>query len=167
MTYLVAENKGKVQVEKVDNTYVVSFISKTGKVKFKEEYPKEPIVKDYKNGLMEIGISLGSPNYYCHFVDLDSGEVSQKIFYNPVAIDVDNHYIAETEDDSEQPSLNVYSIFDADKPLLRIRRDYSPAAALFSAIQEAKFLDGNRIYLRYLSGENYAEIEETIQFNER
>ncbi len=46
-------------------------------------------------------------------------------------------------------------------PILRIEKNWSPAATLYNDIIEAKFID-NTLHIKYLEGKNFNEKEEVI-----
>ena len=69
---------------------------------------------------------------------------------------------------AEENYLVGYNIFNDDgkKPLFRIKRNWSPTAALFTAILDAKF-SKNILYIRYLEGKNFSTKIETIPINSK
>lgn len=154
-----AKSQGKVFYQKSGNQYIVFAVSNSGRVILNEAYPKEPIIKDCNNGIKEIGISFGSPNYYCRFVDLINQRASSRSFYNPVAIDLRQQYIAATD----KKSIMIYRIFGNPKALKMIERNYS-SAGVFSAVIKARFLSGRKLYLKYMEGKKFKEKEEIVRF---
>ena len=62
--------------------------------------------------------------------------------------------------------IKVMKIFDTKK-YLSIKKDFSPAAALVSVIEEARFTHKGDLFLRYSSGKDYDIKEATIMIDDK
>jgi hypothetical protein len=59
--------------------------------------------------------------------------------------------------------LEVVQVFDKElKPIEIIQLDFSSSATLVNVIEQVKFLGGNKLQIKYLSGPEYDEKEQTI-----
>jgi hypothetical protein len=58
-------------------------------------------------------------------------------------------------------SIIIYSIFNEDKPVLKIKRNFT--GDVFDSVKDAKFVKGNLFYIKYLHGEDRKIVEEYIK----
>ena len=126
-----------------------------------KDYPQEPKILWHGNRLAEIRLSCGSPCYNSIFFDLRTDQVSNPIEF-VLATDMQRDIVAKA-DISE---IKVMKIFDTQK-YLSIKEDFSPAAALVSVIEEARFTSKGDLFLRYSSGKDYDTKEATIKIDDK
>jgi hypothetical protein len=61
----------------------------------------------------------------------------------------------------------VKSIYEPEEVYLRITRDFSPIANLSGIVETAAFsLDGNVLYVEYVTGDNYKLVTERIKIEQ-
>ncbi len=142
-----------------DREYSLILYGKGKNVIKEEEYPKEPSVNLLKDGILQVTISTGSPASYVHYFDIISNKVSD-VYFNPIlAQNGKIVYMNEGE-------LIVSDIFDKTKIFKKIIRDFSPTANPASAVLGARFQEGNKLYIDYLSGAEEKETSEIIYLNQ-
>lgn len=62
--------------------------------------------------------------------------------------------------------LEVIRIFEKNpKPISVVKLDFAPAATIVNVLQEVKFVEENRLFVRYLSGNNFVEKSKTVTLN--
>jgi hypothetical protein len=130
-------------------------------VSYKEDFPREPAIIKHPNNITEVCISLGSPCNYSTFIDTQSGRVSKKAFFLVLAVEPHRYLVAETGDET----VDIYDMFQGDKPLMKIKRDFSSSVCVFTVIEKARFIKGNKLYLKYMSGKDYHDKEEIIDLS--
>ncbi len=142
-----------------DSEYSLILYGKGKNVVKEEEYPKEPSVNLLEDGILQVTISTGSPASYVHYFDIINNKVSD-VYFNPIlAQNGKIVYMNEGE-------LMVSDIFDKTKIYNKIIRDFAPTANPASAVLEARFQEGNKLYIDYLSGAEEEETSETIYLNQ-
>jgi len=63
-------------------------------------------------------------------------------------------------------TLEVVRIFEKNtKPIQTIKLDNAPSATIVTVLQEVKFVGGNKLFIRYLSGNDYVEKETSVSLN--
>lgn len=114
----------------------------------------------HSNDLAEIRISCGSPCFYSRFY-LSEGKVSEPIGF-VVAVITGKNLAVRAGDET----LEVIRIFEKNtKPIQTIKLDYAPSATIVTVLQEVKFVGGNMLFIRYLSGNDYVEKETSVSLN--
>ena len=131
------------------------------KILILKDYPQEPKILWHGNRLAEIRLSCGSPCYNSIFFDLNTDQVSNPIEF-VLATDAQRGLAAK----ADISDIKVMKIFDTQK-YLSIKKDFSPAAALVSVIEEARFTRKGDLFLRYSSGKDYDTKEVTIMIDEK
>ena len=125
---------------------------------WKEGMP-EPSVKWLNKSLAEIRVSCGSPCYNSVFYSTTLGLSDPYDFV--LAVEPNNMLIAK----AELEAISITKIYDKKHRTIKlIERNFSPAASIVQTVKEAKFLNANQLYLRYLVGKDYVSKEETIDF---
>lgn len=115
-----------------------------------------PSVSALNKNLVKLFFSCGSPCNYTIFYN-SKNKISLS-FEFVIAVDAKRELVVV----AEKNQLVAYKIFDSAKtPIFRVKRDWSPSAALFSDIIEAKFVD-NAFYIKYVEGVNFKEKVEKI-----
>ncbi len=115
-----------------------------------------PGFRQYGTQLAEFNMSCGSPCNTSIFVDLTKGRVSS-LYPNVVAVDARRHLVAT----ATWPTVQVMRIFDKHVSI-SINREFSPVAALVSAVESATFTATGELILKYLRGPRYESTEERI-----
>jgi hypothetical protein len=153
---------GKVFYKKIGESYIVHYIDRNGKEKYNAKYPREPVIIDHGNYLIEIRISTGNPLWYSEFIDLKKEVISTKAFEYVLAVNAKKYIILVAGEDA----LYLYNIFKPEKEIMKIGRDFSETATLATVVQEAKFIEPDELYISYLTGKDYIEKSETIKIPE-
>ena len=104
------------------------------------------------------GAGINAANYW--FYDIESGQISDT-FSNISAIK--EQKIVYMGFVGEDIRLIVRDIFDEEIYYKDFDRDFSNLAILESVLLEAKFLDNDRIQIKYLSGTEQEEVTEIIE----
>ncbi|AIQ14539.1 hypothetical protein PDUR_23595 [Paenibacillus durus] len=150
-------NENYMQIKKIsEDNFKLTLFDKTHQVIFEEEYPKEPMTKILSNNVIQVTISLGSPNRYVFFYDTESTKISNT-FYNPILIESGNILFLDDEG-----KLIFRDIFDQSLLYTKIIRDFSPTAVPSNAIYKAELLE-NTLYIEYYEGPEFKEKKENIK----
>lgn len=129
---------------------------------FSEVYPVEPWVKEVSEGILEIGISTGSPARYTFYFRKEDAKISDT-FYNAKLFG--GRYIARRPlvgDQWDEP-LILTDIFEEGILYQEIYRDFSVTADLMSAIYSIELADEEHIMLEYCVGEDYTVVSEVVE----
>ena len=129
---------------------------------FSMVYPKEPWVREVSAGVLEIGISVGSPARYTFYFRKEDGKISNTFFYAKV---FGGQYIAHRPmvgDQWDEP-LILTDIFEEGILYQEICRDFSETADLMSAIYNVELADEDHIMLEYCEGEEYTVVKEVVK----
>ncbi|MBD5402241.1 hypothetical protein HDR58_05520 [bacterium] len=129
---------------------------------FSEVYPVEPWVKEVSEGILEIGISTGSPARYTFYFRKEDAKISDT-FYNARLFG--GRYIAHRPlvgDQWDEP-LILTDIFEEGILYQEIYRDFSVTADLMSPIYSIELTDEEHIMLEYCMGEDYTVISEVVE----
>jgi hypothetical protein len=145
-----------IDIAQHDEKYIVTINDNEGKIIYKQEYDSSPILTYYNDELTGITVSLGNPNSLTIFHDQKKKIVSTA-FENVFAVEADKQLIIYCENNK----IAVKNIFSIEKPFFIIR-DYSPTASIFSAINEIKFIQPDKIKMSYMVGPNFTDKEEII-----
>lgn len=123
----------------------------------------EPWVKEVSEGILEIGISTGSPVRYTFYFRKEDAKISDT-FFN--AMVVGEKYIAHRplvgEHWNNDP-LILTDIFEEGILYQEIYRDFSVTADLMSAIYSIELIDEDHIMLEYCTGEDYSVVNEVVE----
>ncbi|NLD35321.1 MAG: hypothetical protein GX654_00450 [Desulfatiglans sp.] len=145
-----------IKITQQDEKYIVAINDNEGKIIYKLEYNSTPILTYYNDVLTGITVSLGNPNSQTIFYDQIKKIVSTA-FENVFAVEADKQLVVYCENNK----IAVKNIFSKEKPFFIIR-DYSPTASIFSAINEIKFIQPDKLQMSYMVGPNYTDKEEII-----
>lgn len=117
-------------------------------------------MKWHNNSLAEVIISCGSPCNYSIFYDVKKGASAPYEFV--LAVNADKQIIAR----AGKSHILINNIFqNHNKVFVKINRQFAETAALVFVIEEAHFTKKGNLFIRYLSGKNYVQKEETIPVN--
>lgn len=123
----------------------------------------EPWVKEVSEGILEIGISVGSPARYTFYFRKEDAKISDTFFNARV---VGEKYIAHRplvgEHWNNDP-LILTDIFEEGILYQEIYRDFSVTADLMSAIYNIELIDEEHIMLEYCTGEDYSVVNEVVE----
>lgn len=125
-------------------------------------YPKEPWIEEVSEGILEIGISVGSPARYTFYFRKEDGKISDTFFNAKL---FGGQYIAHrpwSDDQWDQP-LILTDIFGEGILYQEIYRDFSETADLMSAISSIELVDEDYIILEYFEGEEYTVVREVVE----
>lgn len=127
-------------------------------------YPKEPWVMGVSEGVLEIGISVGSPARYTFYFRKEDGRISNTFFNAKV---FGEKYIAHRPLNDEQgnPPLILTDIFEEGILHQEIYRDFSVMADPMSVIYSIELTDENHIMLEYCEGEDYTVVNEVVEID--
>ena len=123
----------------------------------------EPWVKEVAEGILEIGISTGSPVRYTFYFRKEDGKISDTFFNARV---VGEKYIAHRPmvgDHWNNDPLILTDIFEEGIIYQEIYRDFSVTADLMSAIYNIELIDEDHIMLEYCTGEDYSVVNEVVE----
>lgn len=129
---------------------------------FSEVYPMKPWVKEVSEGILEIGISTGSPARYTFYFRKEDAKISDT-FYNAKLFG--GRCIAHRPmvgDQWDEP-LILTDIFEEGILYQEIYRDFSVTADLMSAIYSIELTDEEHIMLEYCVGEDYTVVSEVVE----
>ena len=138
--------------------YTVKFYNKNKKVVYKVDYPKEPYIEAIDKDILQIGISLGSPNSYVFFFNTKTSEVSDT-YNNPILIKNGKIIIVQND------KLIVSDLFNKSKYYQEIVRDFSKTAVPSNSIISADFTNTKSLSISYLKGNDMIETQEVIELN--
>lgn len=146
-----------------DETYTYSFevYLKSGELLADESIPATSVVlEELSDSIVQVraGAGTNAANYW--FYDIESGQISDT-FSNISAIK--EQKIVYMGFVGEDIRLIVRDIFDEEIYYKDFDRDFSNLAILESVLLEAKFLDNDRIQIKYLSGTEQEEVTEIIE----
>ena len=127
----------------------------------KEPFPKQPVVHWLSAGLLEVRVRCGSP-------------CNASIFFSPakgvstthpsvIAVNPDRLVLAIADNARPKPAVVVLPIFGEQKPLAVAALNFSPVAALVSAITKASFLPSGELELAYTSGAEFNDAYERVK----
>ena len=123
----------------------------------------EPWVKEVAEGILEIGISVGSPASYTFYFRKEDAKISDTFFNARV---VGEKYIAHRPlvgDHWNNDPLILTDIFEEGILYQEIYRDFSVTADLMSAIYNIELIDEEHIILEYCTGEDYSVVNEVVE----
>lgn len=139
--YLVYNNNGKIMFEE------------TIDIKVDFSYISSDILRRHNGG--------GNVSQYKYF-NLNDNLVSQ-IYDNPSL--VENGKIVYMTYEDDKIKLIISDLFDKSKFYKEYNRDFSPVAAPYNALVDAKFIDSSKLQITYLSGSNRKQVTEIINLN--
>lgn len=123
----------------------------------------EPWVEEVSEGILEIGISVGSPARYTFYFRKEDGKISDTFFNARV---VGEKYIAHRPlvgDHWYNAPLILTDIFEEGILYQEIYKDFSVTADLMSAIYSIELIDEDHIMLEYCTGEDYSVVNEVVE----
>lgn len=139
--YLVYNNNGKLMFEEI--------------LDFKADfsYLSSDILREHNGG--------GNVSQYQYF-NVNENLVSQ-IYDNPSLVESGKIVYMTYEDDKIK--LIISDLFDKSKFYKEYNRDFSPVAAPYNALVDAKFIDSSKLQITYLSGSDRKQVTEIINLN--
>ncbi|MDE6748071.1 MAG: hypothetical protein K2K21_03270 [Lachnospiraceae bacterium] len=150
-------------LQETPDGYEVILYDREGREIYSEWYPKEPWVKEVAEGILEIGISVGSPARYTFYFRKEDGKISDTFFNARV---VGEKYIAHRPlvgDHWYNAPLILTDIFEEGILYQEIYKDFSVTADLMSAIYSIELIDEDHIMLEYCTGEDYSVVNEVVE----
>ena len=150
-------------LQETPDGYEVILYDREGREIYSEWYPKEPWGEEVAEGILEIGISVGSPARYTFYFRKEDGKISDTFFNAKV---VGDRYIAHRPligDKWYNAPLILTDIFEEDILYQEIYRDFSMTADLMSAIYSIGLIDEEHIMLEYCTGEDYTVVDEVVE----
>lgn len=141
-----------------ENRFTLSLLNDRRDVVYRETYPVQPTVTLVKPSIVEIRLSLGSPNSYVRFFDIATGRMSP-VYENPLY--TEHGIVAYREGDR---LLHIADIFDANVMHIQLERSFSPTAVPHHAILGVRMLEDGRLEITYLKGGEFLETVEIIDF---
>ncbi|MBD5456892.1 MAG: hypothetical protein HDR23_10615 [Lachnospiraceae bacterium] len=125
-------------------------------------YPKEPWVEEMAEGVLEIGISTGSPARYTFYFRKEDSKISDTFFNAKL---FGGKYIAHRPfiGDQQNDPLILTDIFEEGILYQEIHRDFSASADLMSVIYSIELVDEDHVMLKYCAGEDYTILNEVVE----
>lgn len=139
-----------------DREYIFKIILSNGEVFLEKHFPVEPDIDKVNSNTYKITISTGLNSNHTFFVDVENLNVSEDYFnllFN------NEKYVVYMNN----RTVFVADMFDRDNVRLSVTRNYSPTAVYQSAILSTS-IKNNVLNLRYLEGDAYKVVEESIKF---
>ena len=130
------------------------------RVKAYQGYARAAGWRRHGGNLAELRWSCGSPCSISLFVDLDKGRVSEQM-QDVLAVDAARALAAV----GARRAIEVRRIFDGPKPLAKVERDFSPVAAMPSAIESAQFNAAGDLVLNYLKGAAFTPTRDVVHLD--
>lgn len=121
------------------------------------DHPWRSEIIHHSETLIEIKSSCGSPCSFSSFVDLKSEKFDT--IHMPVVFSNRYNLVAFTDGNL----LKIKPLFNNNTSILKA--DFSPVAALTSAIKNAEFFSDSELSLTYLSGKNYKSKTKIFDFH--
>lgn len=109
------------------------------------------------NDIAKITINCGSPCTASIFANIHTSKTE---IIDMLLTSLDDKNIIAYPDKN---SIAIKKLF-TDRQL-NIHKEFSPVAALSSAITDIHFIDANTLNLSYLQGDNFSEVTEVIKFD--
>lgn len=149
-------------MQKTLDGYEITLYDKKGERVYSEVFPKKPWVEEVSEGILEIGVSVGSPARYTFYFRKEDGAISDTYFNAKL---FGEQYIA------HRPLRNYLSgapliltdIFEEGILYQEIYRDFSETADLMSAIWNVELEDETHVRLEYCEGETYTGVDEVVE----
>jgi len=139
--YWIYDNKGNIIFEESVGT----------KIDF--SYLTDNILRRHNGG--------GNVSQYQYF-NIDK-ILKSPIYANPEL--VANGEIVYMTYENDKYKLIVSDLFDKNKFYKEFERDFSPVAAPYSDLLDAKFINSDKIQIIYLTGNDYKEVTEILDLN--
>lgn len=149
-------------VQKILDGYELTLYDGEGQKIYSMLYPREPWVKEVSEGVLEIGISTGSPARYTFYFRKEDGKISDTFFNAKL---FGEQYIAHRPVDDYQGDepLILTDVFGEGILYQEIYRDFSKTADPMSVISGIELVDETHIRLEYCEGEEYTVINEIVE----
>ncbi len=142
--------------------YEIILYDKEGEKVYSEVYPEKSWVKEVSEGILEIGVSVGSPARYTFYFRKEDGAISDT-FYNAKLFG--EQYIAHRPVSNylEGNPLILTDIFEEGILYQEIYRDFSETADPMSAIHDIELEDETHVRLEYCEGKAYTDVNEVVE----
>lgn len=149
-------------MQKTLEGYKITLYDKEGERVHSEVFPEKSWVKEVSEGILEIGVSVGSPARYTFYFRKEDGAMSDTFFnaklfgeqyiaYRPVS----NYLWGDP--------LILTDIFEEGILYQEIYRDFSETADPMSVIHDIELEDETHIRLEYCEGEAYTVVDEVVE----
>ena len=124
----------------------------------------DPQIRCVNDSLLEIWTSAGPGVLFLYFYDIQN-DVFSEVFDSPLLHDGSTIVLIQSTDN--QYYLVFRDIFSAESFYTTVLIDASPVANPYDAVGEITFLDEETIVITYLTGSEYDEKTEVINFAHR
>ncbi len=151
----IYENEYCSAIRHNDNTYTVYLYDSKKNIVFKQILLKEPFFEEFDNGIVMIGVSLGSPLNYKYFYDGKNNKISNT-YENLIAI-IESKVIY-----MQGEYLIISDMFDESVYYKEIHREWAKTAEPSTAVISVQLLDTNQVELIYYVGYDFVEVKEII-----
>lgn len=142
-------------VKESESDYKVYLYGIDKKVYKELDFPKQPYVEKVEEYLIKVVISTGSPSNYTTFYNIKDKKESTTAIFNLLLYDKGKVVYV------EDGKLIISDVFDKNLYYKEIKRnfstDYSNPASF-----EVKFIENNKLELKYLEGKDFEEKTEII-----
>lgn len=138
------------------NYYYAIYNSK-GEVVYEEEYNRQPRIEYIDDTVIRIQVSMGTNALSAIYYDTLNDRLSEG-FFNPLTEEYGK--VAYLTWQEGEAVLAVQDIFDKKSYYEEISLDFSPVV---DAVNYAEFMDENRLYISYLTGESMEKKAEILE----
>lgn len=149
-------------VQETLDGYEIILYDKEGEKVYSEVYPEKPWVKEVSEGILEIGVSVGSPARYTFYFRKEDAAISDTFFNAKL---FGEQYIAHRPlgDVWRHDPLILTDIFEEGILYQEICRDFSETADPMSAIYDIELEDETHVRLEYCEKEAYTNVNEVVE----
>ena len=149
-------------VQETLDGYEIILYDKEGEKVYSEVYPEKSWVKEVSEGILEIGVSVGSPARYTFYFRKEDAAISDTFFNAKL---FGEQYIAHRPlgDVWRHDPLILTDIFEEGILYQEICRDFSETADPMSAIYDIELEDEIHVRLEYCEKEAYTNVNEVVE----
>lgn len=157
-THPVKDISSLYQLQKYGENYLLEIKSMHGNLIFQREYPAEPSVQVLDEDTVMAVFGRGDW-HISEIINVETECVSQA-FDDVSAVSKDKVVYGIFENGTMK--VVVQDIYNRERYYQEILRDYSPVAVPSHIIKTANFLEGDKLELVCLIGDDYQEVREVI-----
>lgn len=149
-------------MQKTLDGYEITLYDKEGERVYSEVFPEKSWVEEVSEGILEIGVSVGSPARYTFYFRKENGTISDTFFNAKL---FGGQYIAHRPVSNylEGDPLILTDIFEEGILYQEIYRDFSETADPMSAIHDIELEDETHVRLEYCEGKAYTDVNEVVE----
>lgn len=144
-------------VQNKDKTFNLKVFNEKNKVVYQDNFEKNPFVEVLNKKVVEIQISVGSPQNYTYFYDIVTNKTS--VVYDNALLVKDGKVIYLIENE-----LTISDYMGKKNYLSKKLKNLANTAVPISAILSTKFLNKNKVEIVYYN-DNFDEVTEIFQLN--